>query len=314
MSSKYNVLIAGIGGVGGYFGGLLAKHYENNTEVKVNFLGRGKHLSEIQKNGLKVIHKMGDFVARPSISSDNAEDFGHVDCLILSIKSYDLESTLNQLAPCINGNTIILPLLNGVDSRERISQIYPTNLVLDGCVYIISQLKEPGVIENSGNIQDLHFGLDNYSNERLDELDTIFKNASINSNLSDQISKVIWEKFIFISSTATTTSYFDCTLKEIIENESRYEFFLELISEIIGLAKVKSIPIAENMVERALKIIKSQPATTTTSMHRDYINKKPATEVETLTGYIVREANKFQFETPTYRKAYEKLSRVSNSV
>jgi 2-dehydropantoate 2-reductase len=154
---KTKILIAGIGAVGGYFGGLLAKHFYNSGNVAIHFFARGEHLKEIQKNGLKVIKGDNEFIATPALATDDASAIGIADFIIVATKSYDLETIMQQLRPCINQDTIILPLLNGVDSKERIKNILPGNIVLDGCAYIVSRLKQPGVIENTGNIQTLYF-------------------------------------------------------------------------------------------------------------------------------------------------------------
>ena len=153
--TKTKIIIAGIGGVGGYFGGLLAKHFYENENVEINFIARGQHLKEIQKSGLKVIKGKNEFIAKPNIATENPKEIGTADLIIISTKSYDLDTVIQQLRPCINKDTIILPLLNGVDSRDKIKNIYPDNLILDGCVYIVSRLKQAGVIENRGNIQTL---------------------------------------------------------------------------------------------------------------------------------------------------------------
>ncbi len=202
--TKTKIIIAGIGGVGGYFGGLLANHFYENENVEINYFARGRHLKEIQNNGLKVIKGDSEFIAKPTLATDNPADIGIADFIIIATKSYDLETVIQQLRSCINQDTIILPLLNGVDSKERIKNMFPDNIVLDGCAYIVSRLKQPGVIENSGNIQTLYFGRDNAINERLLLLESLFKEADIEAFLSSSISTIIWEKFIFISPTATS--------------------------------------------------------------------------------------------------------------
>ena len=73
---KTRILIAGIGGVGGYFGGLLAKSFENSNEVEIIFLARSEHLKMIQQNGLKVITKENEFIAKPFLVTDDANKIG----------------------------------------------------------------------------------------------------------------------------------------------------------------------------------------------------------------------------------------------
>ena len=308
---KTKIIIAGIGGVGGYFGGLLAKRFYGDENVEINFVARGKHLIEIQDNGLKVIKGENQFTAKPNISTDKPFEIGIADLIIISTKSYDLESVLQQLQPCINDSTFILPLLNGVDSKEKIKCNYPNNIVLDGCVYIVSRLKQDGVIENIGNIQTLYFGLDNYMCDKLIVIEKLFKEANIEATLSQSISKIIWEKFIFLSPIATATSYYDKCIGEIISNFETLETTKSLIEEVVQLAKVKNINISEDITEKTLDKLKTLPFETTSSMHNDFKSKKSRTELQTLTGYVLQESKKYNIVTPTYLKLNADLEKKS---
>ena len=308
---KTKIIIAGIGGVGGYFGGLLANHFYDNENVEISFVARGEHLKEIQKNGLKVIKGENEFIAKPHIATDNTNEIGFVDFIIIATKSFDLETIIQQLQPCINQDTIVLPLLNGVDSKERINKILPNNIVLDGCAYIVSRLKQFGVIENSGNIQTLYFGLDNIENDKLVMLENLFKAANIEASFSRNISTVIWEKFIFISPTATATSYFDKSIGEVLSDEEQHETIMELIEEVKQIAKAKQIIVSEDITEKTLKKLKALPFETTSSMHTDFKNKKLNNELASLTGYVLREGMKYNLETPIYNKTYAELKKKS---
>ena len=305
------IIIAGIGGVGGYFGGLLAKHFYDKEDVEISFFARGRHLKEIQDNGLKVIQGDSEFIAKPTLATDNPMEIGIADFIIVATKSYDLETIIEQLRPCINLDTIILPLLNGVDSKERIENILPINIVLDGCVYIVSRLKQAGVIENRGNIQTLYFGIDNFVNDKLLMLENLFKDANIEAFLSKNISTIIWEKFIFISPTATATSYFDKCIGELIADQEKLTMTVLLIEEVKQLAKVKQIGISDGITEKTLNKLKTLPFEPTYSLHSDIQNNKPTNELKSLTGYVVSEGRKYNLETPIYIKTYAKLDKKS---
>jgi len=309
--TKTKIIIAGIGGVGGYFGGLLAKHFYDNENVEISFVARGEHLKEIQKNGLKVIKGENEFIAKPHIATDNTSEIGIVDFIIIATKSYDLETIIQQLRPCVNQNTIILPLLNGVDSKERIKNIFQDNIVLDGCAYIVSRLRQFGVVENSGNIQTLHFGLDNFVNERLLLLERLLKEANIEASLSKNISTIIWEKFIFLSPTVNATTYFDTCIGELIADNEKLTMTVTLIEEVKQIAKAKQIVISEDITEKTLNKLKALPFETTSSMHSDFQNNKPANELKSLTEYVVNEGRKYNLETPIYIKIYAELKKKS---
>jgi len=307
--SSTRIIIAGIGGVGGYFGGLLAHHYAQHPGAEIEFIARGKNLEAIRAHGLKVIQGSQEFVARPALATANPADAGPADFILLCTKGYDLEGMLEQLRPCIQRDTILLPLLNGVDSREWLRQTLPHNLVLDSCVYVVSRLLQPGVVENTGKIDKIYFGPEDRETDRLKQLERIFREAGIDALLTPDIAPVMWEKFIFIAAVATATSWFNKTIAELLTDESSLHHTLALIEEVKQVAKARGIKVAENMTELTLNKIKAIAPGTTSSMHSDYRQKKHQTELESLTGFVVREGRKFHVPTPTFDTAYQLLNK-----
>ena len=311
MARKTKIIVAGIGGVGGYFGGMLAKKYQDSNEVEVDFIARGEHLKQIQKNGLKVITKHKTFTAIPAIATDRPEEAGIADYILICTKSYDLESVLELLKPCIDKNTIILPLLNGVDGNEIIKKSFPNNIILNGCVYIISRLKEAGVVENMGYIQKLYFGLENTTTDKLMALERLLFEADIEVTLSEKIIAIVWEKFLYISPVATATSYFDNCLGEIREDNYKREMLYQLIDEVTEIAFAKDIVTDFEIIMKIRDKLKLFPYESTSSMHSDFKALKQHTEIETLTGYVVREGLKMGIPTPGYTNIYNELIHKS---
>ncbi len=305
---KTKIVIVGLGGVGGYFGGLLAKQFYSIEDVDIIFFARGSHLQYIKSHGLKIIMGQDTWTVHPNIATDNASEIGTADLIVLCTKSYDLESTIPQLLPAINKDTIVLPLLNGVDSKDKIKNILPDNLVLDGCVYIVSRLIQDGIVENSGNIQKLFFGLHNWEDDRLLFFEDLFKRAGIEATLSQNISTIIWEKFIFLSPIATATSYFDQCIGDIISNSEKLATLKILIKEVKRLAIAKQIHLDDDINEKTLQKLKALPYHATSSMHSDFKNKKAHTEIQSLTAYVIDEGRKYNLDAPMYSTMYLFLS------
>src|SRR5688572_6650454 len=113
------IAIAGIGGVGGYFGGLLAKKYESG-EHDIFFIARGEHAISIRVNGLQMKTADGDFTVHPAAVTADPSGIGTVDLVLFCTKSYDLDSVANACSPMVTKDTVLLPLLNGVDATERL--------------------------------------------------------------------------------------------------------------------------------------------------------------------------------------------------
>ncbi|HWY97894.1 MAG TPA: 2-dehydropantoate 2-reductase [Bacteroidia bacterium] len=300
------IAIAGIGGVGGYLGGMLAKHFESSTDVEIYFIARGENEKAIKQNGLRVETTKGNFVTHPKLTTSNPNETGIVNFLIYCTKSYDLEESIEQFKPCINKDTVILPLLNGVDSSERIKTILPENEVWDGCIYIVSQLSEPGLIKETGNINTLFFGSANGTEAKLKKLESIFKESGISATLSGNIQQEIWKKFIFLSPIATLTSYLDANFGVILSSEEHKKTLWSLLHEIKAVADAKKISLPDDIIQKTMGTMLGLQKETTTSMHRNF-QKGKKTELESLAGYVVRLGKQLNTATPTYEMIYEKL-------
>ena len=315
---KTRIGILGMGGVGGYFGGLLAKEYTESDSVEIVFIARGETQKAIAQNGLKIIFSASslslglyesEITVFPSIVSDNSKVIGKLDYLICATKTYDIEESLLSIKKNITKNTIILPLYNGVDAPERISDLFPDNEVLQGCVYIVSMIVSSGVIKKIGTYEKLFFGSRTASITALNKLQSIFEKASIESYLVDTIEETVWEKFIFISALASATSYLNQNIGEILNSQSSRAVYVSLLNEITMIAAVKGLNLPADIILQTIFKLEKTPHDATSSMHRDLIAGRKI-ELFSLTEFVVNEGVKYEIETPTYQMVLDKLSSV----
>lgn len=292
------IAITGIGGVGGYFGGLLAKHY-SGSDIEIFFIARGENEKVVHEQGLKMQTSQGEFVVHPKLVTSDPAKIGAVDYLICCTKGYDLEEAVLHCKPCIRNETILLPLLNGVNAKEKIKKIYPDNEVWDGCVYLVSRLAEPGLIKETGNIRKLYFGSDEGDQDQLQSFEKIFCDAGIDATWSKNILETTWEKFLFISPIATVTSYLDKTIGEVFGDENGEKLLQQLLAEIKSVADAKGIVLPDDTMNKNIDKMRSLPAGTTSSMHSDF-RKGGRTELGSLTGYVIQSAHTFGVSVPTY--------------
>ncbi|MDW8851016.1 2-dehydropantoate 2-reductase [Flavobacterium sp. MMLR14_040] len=293
--------ILGLGGVGGYFGGLLAKAYFKSDEVEIVFIARGETQKAIAENGLKIITDNTETIVHPKLVSNNPDEIGVLDYLICATKTYDIKESLLSIKKCIVSKTVILPLYNGVDAPERIQKIFPENDILQGCVYIISMIFSPGTIRKIGFYEKLFFGSKTVSKDKLDQLQSIFEKAKIESYLVDNIEETVWEKFIFISALASSTSYLNQNIGEILNNKKSKAVYVELLNEIEAVAKAKGLQLSNDIVDQTILKLEKSPKEATSSMHRD-LTAGNKTEVISLTQFVVNEGLKYGVKTPLYEK------------
>ncbi len=300
MPKKTKIAILGIGAVGGYFGGLLAEKYLISEDVEIIFIARERTIKIIKDKGLKIITPQEEKIIFPHLVANDPAEIGQIDYLICCVKSYDLAESLIPLKNCIHSQTILLPLLNGVDAKEIIYSVLPKANVWEGCVYIISRLIEPGIIYEGGKIHSLYFG-SLQSDEKLNKFDSILLAAGIDSHLSENITLTVWEKFIFISVVASLTSYLNMPIGPILENENHKQLALKLLAEIKAVAQAKNIILPNTIIEKTLATMERMPYETTSSMHSDF-KKGGKTEYRSLSEYVVKLGKELNVKTPEYEK------------
>jgi len=296
------VAILGLGGVGGFYGGKLALAYRDHPEHKIFFVARGDHLQEIRTNGLLLITKE----AKPSHATDDPMELGHLDLIILSVKGYDLEKAAQMIRDNIDDNTVLIPLLNGVNNAEILKGILSKGIIMNGCVYISTQIVRPGVVEHVGGAGKLFFGPTEGSIEPYRKIETLMKDAGIHAVLSDNITVDVWSKYIFIGPLASVTSMTELTLGAVMEKEEYKKMMEGMMKEIKMIADSEMIALPENIVQSSLDLTSSFPYETKSSLQLDFERGKKA-EVEIFTGFVVKKARELGVKTPLHDKAYAVL-------
>ena len=300
------ILIVGLGGVGGYYGGLLAREYEHSDAVDICFYARGEHLRAIRQHGLTVEDTHETFVAHPSMVTDDAREVGVADCIVVATKSYDLAAVIDSIRPCVGAQTVVLPLLNGVMIAPMIRELLPGTEVWEGCTYIVGRRTKPGMVANLGNVQDIYFGHSGQTTPMLLRMEEIFRQAHIEATFSTDIMAIIWRKFFFISTTASLTSYFDCSFGALLSDEHRKNTLLGMLHELLAVAQAEGIPADETYVDKTVAWLERLPFESTSSMHTDFTHHH-VTEVDNLTGTVIRLARKHNVPAPIYEQVYQTL-------
>ena len=289
--------IVGAGGVGGYIAAKLTQH-----DVPVKLFARGRHLEAIRENGLKVIEPDGEFTV---FADTTAPKEGEVfDAVFLAVKSYDFESACAQVAPFVSSTTLVIPLANGVGHKAVIQKYLPKAQVCEGCVYIVSHLKSPGVIVKKTPLFYMVFG-GCEDEARMDALAKLLNESGLKTKRSDDACYDCWKKYLFIATFGTLTSYYKMGMKEVFM--AHRDEVDQLLKEIKSVANCLDVPVSDEDVAKVIKQAEGLPADSKTSMQLDFEAGKK-TELESLSGYIVREGEKCGVEVPLMRRCYEALS------
>jgi 2-dehydropantoate 2-reductase len=292
------IAIIGTGGVGGYFGGKLAK-----AGYDVTFLARGAHLKALLTHGLKVKSVLGDFQVKNIKATDKIADIQNPDLIILGVKAWQIKEIRNDLKKIIRPGTIILPLQNGVLAADELSEEIDKSNIVGGLCRIISKIESPGIINHLGVTPTIVFGeFNKLISSRTAEIQQCFEKSGIESKVSTDIESELWKKFIAICVSGllavTKTTY-----GEMRELKETRQMMVDLLQEIYLVSQKAGVNIESDFLEKTISFMDSLPYDSTASLMRDVWEGKPS-EIEYQNGTVVRLGEKYGVETPINRFVY----------
>ena len=295
------VLMLGAGGVGGYFGAKLAQAGED-----VTFLARGRHLAAIRASGLRVRSAIdGEWVVKAT-AVEELTGAPPVDVVFLSVKANDTEGVLERARPAVGPDTAVVSLQNGVQSVEIIDRVLGPGHALGGAAYIFAVIEEPGVIAHR-LLGRIAFGeLDGRRTARAEHVLAALTAAKIPVDLSPDIRRVMWEKYLLICAQAGMTAVARAPSGVLRAHEPTWAMYRALVEEVAAVGRAEGIALGADSVASVMKAAESLAPTAYSSLHHDLVNGKPL-ELEALHGYLVRLGQRHGVPTPMASAVYAAL-------
>jgi 2-dehydropantoate 2-reductase len=289
------IAVLGSGGIGGYLGALLA-----GTGHDVVLIARGAHLEAMQRAGLTVRTPAGESTLPVTATADTGA-VGPVDLVLFCVKSYDTEPAAQALKPLIGRDTAVLTFQNGVDSVDAIASVVGHDTVLAGVVYVATQLVGPGVILRTGAEARIAFGEPRGAlTERVRRLGDVFTRSRIPNEISTDIQRALWEKFLFIAAVGGVTALARSPIGPILPSSEGRILLTASASEIVAVAHAVGVRFPANAVDAVLTQAATVPPHWRSSMARDLEDGRRL-EVEALSGAVVRRGREHGVPTPVHQ-------------
>ena len=303
-------MIVGAGGTGGAIGAHLA-----HAGCDVTFIARGRHLEAMREGGLKLHRPDADFLIEPA-KAYSMEDYPAgltPDVIFVCVKSYSIGSIIPFIQKTAGKSTVVIPILNVFGTGAEMQKSLPGTTVLDGCIYIWSELREPGFIWMSGTIFRVVFGLrrgqtlpEELPEVRLEQVRDDLINSGIEGVLSENIERDALRKFSFVSPQGAMGLYYNVPAGAAQYPGEIRETFIGLVREVSVLADAMGFGFGEDIVPGNLKITDSSDPGATTSMQKDVAAGKQS-EIDGLIYEVVRLGERYGADLPLYRKIAEEL-------
>ena len=289
------IAVMGAGGVGGYFGGRLAQ-----AGHEVSFVARGKHLEAIKARGLTLKSPLGGATIKVKAAEDPAA-LGDAEVVLFAVKLWDTESAAERIRALVQKGGIVIPFQNGVESIERVGKVLGAERVMGGAAYIAGRIAEPGVIVQTGTMARLRFGPMLPAQKKIAAAFlAACREAKIDAELTDEIVRVLWEKFVLLVAISATTTVARTTVG-VVRSDPDLRWLLEAcMRETWALGRKRGVKLADDLVAQTLKFADGLPADMRASMAAD-LEAGGKLEAPWLSGAVARMSREAGLEASANR-------------
>ena len=297
------IAVMGTGGVGGYFGARLAQGGHD-----VAFVARGRQLEALRTRGLRVESPLGDLRLPDVRATDDPATLGAVDLVLFSVKLWDTQGAAESVKPLLGADTAVVSFQNGVVKDDILREVLDAEHIIGGATYIAAVIAEPGLIRHSGTMQKLVFGeYDGSLSPRVRQFRDACTGSGIDVEVSDQIERTVWEKFVPLVGLSGLTSLTRTPIGPIRSHPRTRAFLHDTMDEVVQVARAQGVPLPADYADQRIAFTDTAPASMTSSMHHD-IEQGNRLEVPWLSGDVVERGARLGIPTPCNRAIYDILS------
>ena len=294
----------GSGGVGGFYGGRLA-----HAGYDVSFIARGAHLAALRDHGLTIENDVQGSIHVPKVNAtDDPASIGVVDAVVLAVKLWDTERAVDTVRPLVGPRTAVLSLQNGVAKDDVLRRAFGESAVMGAVGYCATAIARPGVIRQTGKMQRMIVG--EYTGERtgrVEQLHEALANAGIQAEISEDIRRTVWEKYVFLVALSGATTTMRSTIGPIREHPQTRAFLLDLLRETVAVGRAHGVRLPEDYADQRLAFIDTLAPDMTSSMHHD-LKAGNRLEVAWLAGGVVQLGREVGVPTPANRAVWDMLA------
>ena len=276
------IAIMGSGGLGGFFGAKLVQ----GGAADVHFVARGQHLEAMRRNGLRIEGPEPLHVTGLNVTADPRE-IGGADVVMLCVKLWDTEAAIEQIRPLVGPQTTVISFQNGVLKDQYLRAAFPAQQLMGGVGYVATTIAEPGVIRQTGPMQRLLFGeFDGSRSPRGEALLAACLAGGIKAELSTEILREIWQKYVFLVGLSGTTTTIRKPIGPIRSNPQTRAFLLDVMREVVAVGRAHGVALPQDYAQVRLQLADDVSPDMTSSMHHD-LQRGHRLEVRWLAGGVV---------------------------
>ncbi|MGV0833030.1 ketopantoate reductase family protein [Empedobacter brevis] len=297
-----SIYFLGLGALGAKYA---ASFYDYNPEI-VRVIVNEERKNRYQNEGIFVNGKGYNFNYVTKVEEGNFPDY-----IFLVVKSSQLPTAIEDMKPFVGENTMIISLMNGISSERILAAHFGWNCVVNAVAYMDAVKKENQVTFSS--IGKIIFGkMEEVNRDKLIDLHQLMNEAEIPNQLSDDIQKAQWAKYLVNVVGNQLTFLLEFPYGEFRTNQ-HLERLIDLISnEVLAVGNAHGVAIGQEEVNRMKSTMKVIDEKGKTSMLQDR-EAKHYSEVDEFSGEIIQLGKQYNIPTPYNELIYNMVKSIEET-
>jgi len=301
------IAVFGAGGIGGYLGARLAAAGE-----EVLLIARGPHLGVIRRDGLRVETPNGELRATPALATDDVQEAGPVDMILLGVKAWDVRAAARAMRPMIHPGTAVVTLQNGVDAPTDVAEVLGPEHVIAGVAGVRSVAVAPGRIRHLGGVDpnlvigELVGKRGRRSSERAEQLRAALERAKVTVMVAPDIEAWLWGKLAAAAALGGVGAVVRVPTGIWRQVPEALGMLEQVANEVIAVARARGVEPPAGVVDLLKATVAAVPPDHRASLAEDVVEGRPS-ELEYWNGVVVRLGRQAGVATPVNDLIYASL-------
>jgi 2-dehydropantoate 2-reductase len=233
------------------------------------------------------------------------------DVILLSVKAAALESAMDDVAPAVGPDSVVIPFLNGIGHLEVLTARFG-QAVLGGVVKVVTTLGPDGEIVRLGPLAGMAVGeLAGGKSARVEAAAEVLDVEGYDFSPSEDVVGAMWHKWVFISTLTVITCLMRGTVGEVVAVPGGTRFANAVLDETAAVSAAAGHPLPQAEEEATRATVTQEGSPFAPSMYRDMTSGLP-TEAEHVLGDLGARARSLEVATPLLDLATAQL-RVHNN-
>ena len=286
------ILVFGAGAIGSFFGGVLSRRHD------VILIGRTEHVAAIRSHGLRISGKT-TLIAKPRAATRTSRN-ARPDLVLVTTKAYDTANAMLALRPFAD-RAIFLTLQNGLGNAETIAKT--ARRVVAGTTAHGVTFEGPGEVRHAGVGETVLGAWARVDEADLVRLRDVFADVGIAARVTSDIRSELWSKLVVNASINPVAALAGVPNGRLVRDRRLQEVLGDVCREAVAVAKAEGARVDSDELYKRTVLIAKRTASNRASMLQD-LERHRRTEIEAITGVIVRAADRHRIPVPHNRMLY----------